>query len=248
MKADHICGGHVYLISNFGVARNPIFCDSLDVEFFRSNVEKYLGKLCVIHAYHFKHNQFQILIRIKWRNLIEAFFERKYENGTNSKFSQLILARKNGNSGIEYPETYRIFSQEISNMLNSYAKYFNFKYKRTGGLFGSRYTKILVESEQEMINWVERLNSGAQLVLFKKEWSVKESFVMNNASGEENSKIFYKRCGRNNFHTIFSNFWLYYIEDLRGCFNSLPPANIRKQNLIPFWLNFLKINNYNPPW
>ncbi len=248
MKVDHIFGGHIYLISNFGVARNPIFCDSSDVEFFRSNVEKYLSQLCDIHAYNFKHNQFQILVRIKWRNQIENFFERKYESGTNEKYAQLIEDRKNGNLGISYPETYAIFSQEVSNMLNSYAKYFNYKYSRKGGLFGSRYSKILVESEEEMIEWVNKLNSQQPLVLFEPEWSTAEVCKFGNENGEGSSKIFYTKKGKNNFHTIFSNFWQFYRQGLRGCFNSLPPANIRKQNFGLFWLNFLKLNKYAPPW
>ncbi len=254
MKIDHICGGHVYLISNYGVARNPIFCDQSDIDFFRSNVEKYLSKICDIHAYDFKHNQFQILLSVKWRNCIEKFFIEKYSNSKNENFKQLIINRNKNRLGVELPYTYEIFSQEVSNMLNSYAKYFNFKYRRKGGLFGSRYTKILVESESEMLEWVARLNNRQPLVFFEKDWQTEEICPVSNEAGECSSKVLYeeeKNGSKNvkgNFCTIFSNFCHYFRQDLRGCFNSLPPSNIKKQNFAFFILNFIKINGYFPPW
>lgn len=248
MKIDHLCGGHIYLISNFGVARNPIFHQQGDVEFFRSNVEKYLSKLCDIYAYDFTHNQFQILIRVKWRNVIEDFFILKHNGASNSKYSHLISEWKKTRSTEQFPETYKIFSQEVSNMLNSYAKYFNFKYKRKGGLFGSRYSKILVEGEEELKEWVKRLNEREPLVLFERNWRAEEVCKMGNEHGEGSSKVFYEERVKDEFRTIFSNFWHYFREDLRGCFWSLPPSNLKKQDVAIFELNFIKKNGYFPPW
>ena len=46
MKVKHVFGGHVYLISNFGVARNPIFKDKVDLDFFKAKFDEYLGEIC----------------------------------------------------------------------------------------------------------------------------------------------------------------------------------------------------------
>ncbi len=248
MKIDHVCGGHVYVISNFGVARNPIFFEQSDVEFFQSNIEKYLSGICEIYAYSFLHNQFQILIRVNSRNIIEKFFETKMIESKNVKYQQRMNDFQNGIVHSVYPETYEIFSQEVSNMLNSYAKYFNYKYKRCGSLFGRRYLKILLESEVDLKNWINKLNNQEPLFCFESDWQAEKKCNFRNNEGECSSLIFYGEKGFRNFHTIFSNFWPYFRIDLRGCFNFLPPANIRKQNYLLFQLKFLHSNGYFPPW
>lgn len=248
MKIDHVCGGHIYLISNFGVARNPLFSDDSDIKFFRSNVEKYLGKLCDIIAYDLSHNQFQILLRVKWRNLIKDFFIFKQKSTNNKKYMDLFSEKLGDQTTDNFPETYKIFSQEVSNMLNSYAKYFNFKYKRKGGLFGSRYSKLLIESEREMEEWVRKLNNQVPLVEFETAWKTNTQYNGPNKKGEESSNYFYNKHGYQNFQTIFSNFMQYFRMDLRGCFNSLPPSNLKNQNFKFLWLLFITKNGYLPPW
>ena len=77
MKVDHVFGGHIYVISSFGVARNPIIKDNKDLAFFRSKVNKYLGEICEIYAYSHQINQFQYLVKIKERTELESFFHEK---------------------------------------------------------------------------------------------------------------------------------------------------------------------------
>ncbi len=167
MKVRHVFGGHVYLISNFGVARNPIFKDKKDLDFFKKKFAEYLGDICDVYANSHQLNQFQYLVKIKDREELESFYIKKMKEKKKNVGHDLY-----GDG--EIPDSYLIFSQEVSNLLNSVAKKFNFRHGRKGSLFGERYTKILVESEKEMGEWKERMENLEGLVDFAEEWSAQE--------------------------------------------------------------------------
>lgn len=243
MKVDHVFGGHIYVISNFGVARNPIFKNNDDVEFFKSNIDKYLGEICEIYAYGNEYNQFQYLVKIHERPILEAFFYRKQSSEEKNAGHNLYSL-----DAITPPDSYLIFSQEVSNCLNSYAKKFNFKYKRKGGLFGDRYCKYLVESEEEMEMWIDRLNNLEELVLFDKEWQVAEVVELDNERGECSSKAIYENDGECNVHIVFSNFVEWIKQNVRGYFECLPPRHIKAPNYLEKYQNFIRIHDSDPPW
>ena len=52
----------------------------------------------------------------------------------------------------------------------SVAKKFNFRHERSGALFGSRFERILVESEAEMLDWVYKLNRKERYFKNTKKW------------------------------------------------------------------------------
>lgn len=247
MEVTHVFGGHIYLISNFGVARNPIFKEGEDVIFFQENMNKYLGKICDIYAYSHQENSFHYLVKIKERPTLEEFYHnKKLEQSTNRK--------KNVSHNIYNPldeippESYLIFSQEVSNCLNSYAKKFNFKYNRKGGLFADRYSKTLIECEREMERWVEKLNGMQVRVDFKEEWKIKERYDFVNKNGECSSDVYYGREGLGRVHGILSNFVGNEKGDLRGSFMCLPPKSRKSRNFSQLFNNFIKIMGFSPPW
>ena len=113
MKVVHVFGGHIYLISSFGVARNPIYEEQRDIKFFKQNIKKYLGEICEIYAYAHQHNQFQYLIRINERHILESFFYKKQASQQKNESHNLY-----GLDSPTIPDSYLIFSQEVSNCLN----------------------------------------------------------------------------------------------------------------------------------
>lgn len=242
MKVKHVFGGHIYLISNFGVARNPIFIDKADVQFFKDNIEKYLGEICDVYAYSHKANQFQYLVRIKDRNAMEAFFYSKQKSKQKNE-SHAIYDK----GALIPPDSYLIFSQEVSNCLNSYAKKFNFKYNRKGGLFGDRYSKHLVESEDEMDIWIDRLNIMKDLVIFSTKWLIKEDVDLGEKE-ELCSSLYYSQNACSSIHRTFSNFRHWSKKHLRGCFKCLPPASINAQDFFEKFHFFKNKRGYPPPW
>lgn len=243
MKVKHVFGGHIYLISNYGVARNPIFKEKSDVEFFKENMNKYLGEICDIYAYAHDTNQFQYLIKVKERPVLESFFFKKQAINEKNISHNLF-----GLKAQVPPDSYLIFSQEVSNCLNSYAKKFNFKYKRKGSLFGDRYQKLLVESEDEMEMWIEKLNNLEKLVSFSEDWQVKQHYDFGNENGECSSGVYYEEGGLANEHCVFDNFIMWITNNMRGCFDSLPPASVKALDFNTKLENFTKIKGLSPPW
>ncbi len=227
MKSKHVFGGHVYLISNYGVARNPIFKDKKDLEFFKEKFDQYLGEICDLHASSHKINQFQYLVKIKEREHLEAFYLKKMDKKKSGKVK--LKAR---NKIVSIPESYLIFSQEVSNFLNSVAKKFNFRHGRRGSLFADRYTKLLVTSEEEMRSWKERLVSMRPLFTFEDGWKAEE------LSDGECQQLETVELSEGALSTIY----------LRGCFESLPPKSINSPFFNEKIQNYIKTHGHNPPW
>lgn len=243
MRVDHVFGGHIYLISSFGNARNPLFKDDEDLSFFRSNVKKYLEEICDIFAYSHQVNQFQYLIKIKERQILEQFYYKKKASRKKKNVSHAIYTPEAKSP----PESHLIVSQEVSNCLNSYAKRFNFKHKRKGGLFGDRYSKYLIESNEEMDECIERLNAMKELVNFAADWQVPEEVAFANESGECSSIVHYNEGGMV-IKPIFLNFTKWVTGNLRGCFECLPPTHIKAPNFLTKFLLYTKIKGKAPPW
>ena len=246
MKVDHVFGGHIYVISSYGDARNPIFIDDEDVSFFTNNIKKYLEEICDIYAYSHQINQFQYLLKIKERPALEKFFYKKKRD--NDKGITNVSHDLYGLQDEIPPESYLIFSQEVSNCLNSYAKKFNFRHKRKGGLFADRYSKYLVETEQEMNEWIDNLNNNEKLVFFEEEWKVEEEYEFENSAGECSSKVFYENQAGYKVHALFENFYLWIQNNLRGFFECLPPHSIKALDFQAKFEFYKKIKGVDPPW
>lgn len=243
MKVDHVFGGHIYLISSFGVARNPLFKEQVDIEFFKNNIEKYLGEICDIYAYAHEHNQFQYLVKIKERPILEKFYLSKQSVKTKNPSHKLYSL-----DSLTPPDSYLIFSQEVSNCLNSYAKKFNFKYKRKGSLFGDRYSKYLVESEEEMEALIQKLNDLEELVVFSSHWQVRTKVEFRNKSGECSSKVYYENSSIGSLQMPFKNFSCWIQNYMRGCFDVLPPVSIKCPKYLDKYQNFKDVKGIPPPW
>ncbi len=64
-------------------------------------------------------------------------------------------------------------SQYMSNVLNSYARYFNTKYKREGPLWSGRFKNVLVSTDEQLLHltrYVHLNPSSAGLVFDPEEW------------------------------------------------------------------------------
>ncbi len=161
MVIPYIMNGNCYIISSFADPNNPLFTTEEEIEDFKTRVKKQLGPLCDILGYAFHTDHFQILVIIKNRESFVEFYNEKY--GTDLKDEQIM-------------ESNYIFSQQIANLLSGFAKKFNFIHKRYGALFGRRFTKMLVETEEEMEMWVEKMKKAERLWSFEKLWSYMWNF------------------------------------------------------------------------
>ncbi len=226
MKVKHVFGGHVYLISNYGVALNPIFKDEEDLAVFKEKFDQYLSDICEVFAASHQINQFQYLVKVKERSELESFYLKKME-GKKKNIAHDLYKETDA-----IPESYLIFSQEVSNFLNSVAKKFNFRHGRRGSLFADRYCKILVESEEEMQDWIDRLSECEPLFEFTDSWQV----------GEDIKGPF--DCDASIILAVSDEMRI----DLRGCFETLPPFHVKSNLFNQKFQNYVKIHGKNPPW
>ncbi len=247
MKVKHVFGGNYYVISNYGTARNPIFKNDADVQNFSEKMSEYLGEICEIHAYNHQINQFHYLIKVHERPVLESFFYEKKakKKGKGKNIAHDIYDLKSETP----PDSYLIFSQEVSNCLNSYVKSFNYIHSRRGGLFAGRYQKHLIESEEEYQEWVERLNNMEEIIVFEEEWQVPDTVELDNSAGECSSKLYYEEASEEEVgHKVLTNFVKLNFHKLRGCFLTLPPKSIHAPNFSQKFNHYLKIHGTHPPW
>lgn len=163
MNVPYTQNDNCYVLTNFAASNNPIFMDEEEVENFKNRLSKHLDKLVHILAYSFHADHYQILVSLKNREVFEEFYKNKMGDPDLPE--------------IEIPLSTYILSQEMANIQSGYAKWFNYRHVRYGSVFGRRYTKILVETEEELKEWVEKLNDNKVLWSFEELWSYTKNFI-----------------------------------------------------------------------
>lgn len=117
--------GRYYHIYNRGINSCSLFEETNNYGHFLRLYEKYILPVADTYAYCLMPNHFHILLRIKEEKEIGF-----YKSITTDR------VRKKPNP-----------SRHFSHLFNSYTKYFNKKYSRTGSLFERPFKRILIEDE-----------------------------------------------------------------------------------------------------
>lgn len=230
MKTIHLFEEGVYLIKNKSVAKCFLFRDKEDCNKFRSKIDHHLSPLCDIMAYGFLAEEFQLVLRLKDRSTLEHYYREKY--------------KASGGADNFVPESTYIFAQAMANLQSGYAKWFNYKYKRDGGLFGSRYGRHLIESNgevEEIIDTIHRLekrNRRNRVWTFRRR---EEDYELSKLENDEtrSSKVLYE----GGVTSLMACFAKYDYNSVRGLFENLPPKRIpdygsaiKIKNLVSFML------------
>lgn len=196
-----------YILTNFSDSNNPIFISQEEVDNFKKRIQEKLEGLVEILAWSFQTDHYQLIVYLKSRDAFEEFYREKHKN-------QDILS-------VDIPETYLILSQEMANVLSGYAKWFNFRHERFGSLFGRRYTKILLETEDDVKMAIQEMNAGKKIWDFQKLWSYIWNFMKRMEKDFQvldTSAKLYKE-GVEGLCGWFSGFVRYDNWDLRGRYN-----------------------------
>ena len=150
--------GEIYLVSNHAVARNPMFSELSLQKFFIEKVKKYLEPISEIVSYNLHSHEFQLLLKTKDREDFEQYFIDK-------KRRKKIKVKKE-----DIPESTNIFSQAMANLQVSFVKKLNYKYGRTGSLMARRFSRKLIETEEEMVYYINHMNMGLHIHTYAREW------------------------------------------------------------------------------
>lgn len=158
MKNKHFFEEQIYSISNYTVPGTPLFFKPEIQVNFLEKMDKYLSPICEIHAYSLYDNEFKILIQLRERKNFESYFL------ANNPYWQIDA---------EIPETTYIFSQAMSNMQASIAKFGNKELERKGKYFNGRFKRNLITSEDEFLKDKSLMQSGTHQPKYSERWQTK---------------------------------------------------------------------------
>lgn len=189
MKVQHFFEESIYVISNYAVARNPLFSEKYYCKRFLRKVAHYLGPICDILSYGLMDNEFQLLIRLKSREVILDHYRSKLDDFE-------IESHK-------IPESTYIFSQCMANLQSSTAIHFNRREGRQGALFAARFQRFQVCSEREYEYWLDRIHNLEKMNELSDVWGNNLAgkgydrwVVVNYKRGYRSSYKFYDGGGR----------------------------------------------------
>ena len=111
--------GRYYHIYNRGVDKNVIFIEDEDYLYFLKLYKKYIPVVVETYSWVLMNNHFHFSLKIKEESEIEFISEGKRYNP----------------------------SRQFGHLFNAYAKFFNNKYDRVGGLYQGRFKRITIEDD-----------------------------------------------------------------------------------------------------
>lgn len=155
--------GNCYLLTNFADSNNPMFTDKTEVADFEHRLYIDLPEIAEILSFSAHYDQFQLVVVLKEERAFQEFYRKKKND------PELDV--------LEIPEPTYILSQVISNVESGYAKKFNKKHKRYGSLFGRRYTKVLLETKDEVEETINAMHEGKKVWDFERIWSYVYNFL-----------------------------------------------------------------------
>ena len=162
--------GHTYHIYNRGINGTDLFLCNRDYEHFLELYTQYISPIADTYAWALLKNHFHILVRIKDKEEIKSFTTDlsvcetdlsvceaadSVETG-NRKISTLTGLRRcqvGGSSSTltgsnEHCQVVPVPSRQFSHLFNAYARYFNIRTERHGGLFETPFRRIRVNTER----------------------------------------------------------------------------------------------------
>ncbi len=219
MKTKHLFEDGYYHLSNKAVAKCFLFGDERDCVRFKEKVDHHLSSLCDVVSFALCHDEFHLIVKLKSRQEIERYYLEKYNGHTDGK-------------GNFIPETTYIFAQAMANLQSGYAKYFNYKYNRDGGLMRGRYFRTLIESEQMLDKTIQRVNKLESIRKRNSIWTFRrkrDGFQFELLSNTVKRSSY--RCYEEAKDAELDCFKLKENIYLRGQFENLPPKQIEFKNL-----------------
>jgi hypothetical protein len=219
MRAKHLFEEHIYVISNFVVAKNYLFLDKRSCRRFLEKIDLYLSPICKIYNYYINVDQFHLIVRLNDRQAFENYYRNKKSD------SELASS--------EIPHESYIFSQAMANLQSSAAIHFNRNNGRKGAIFARRFQKHLVESKTELERWLKKFNcwnlTSVQGVLwrYKLKRKAKKSKVERRMDILRSGVSLYEDGSQ--IHQILRSFCICQVRLLQGQFDKITLISLKTQ-------------------
>ena len=142
--------GHTYHIYNRGINGTDLFLCNRDYEHFLELYTQYISPIADTYAWALLKNHFHILVRIKDKeeitNLPDLSDLSVCEAADSVETGYRKISTLTGS--IEHCQVVPVPSRQFSHLFNAYARYFNIRTERHGGLFETPFRRIRVNTER----------------------------------------------------------------------------------------------------
>ena len=150
----------IFHICNKGIANFNIFSAT-------SHSERFLWTL----DYYRRNSKTKLSVEIRkkryeYLNLLE------YSSSSQVKILAYCIMPDHYHLLLKAPE-FNFISQFINNIQNSYTRYFNLKHKRKGPLWQSRFRRVRVESDSQLLHlsrYIHINHTTSKLVMVPEDW------------------------------------------------------------------------------
>lgn len=147
----------VYHVYNRANGSEKLFLNDSNYRHFLQKFKFYVHPIAEVYCYCLMPNHFHVLLKIRSEEIVSKYFDQ-------------LVEKKN----IKQLEVDQRITLQFSHLFNSYTKAFNKYYGRMGGLFISRYNRILIKDDLQFINTVKYIHLNpvqARLVNSPDDWT-----------------------------------------------------------------------------
>ncbi|MTI88736.1 MAG: hypothetical protein FH748_12285 [Balneolaceae bacterium] len=133
-----------YHLFHKGINKGQVFWSEDDYKTFLEKYFYYLYPVAETFSYCLLGNHVHFLIRIRNEKEQKSYFGYLKSNFPPKSFHELVY------------ENFKLYSasHQVGHLINSYTKYINSKYRRSGSLFGGNFKRKPIESEEYLLNLV----------------------------------------------------------------------------------------------
>ena len=173
--------GEIYHVFNRSIARLPIFHDARDYQRLLDII-----RYCRFSPTPLRFSHYNRLMKEQKEQVMAKLIEKDSKKIEVYAYCFMpnhfhFLLKKNEDLGV---------TTFLGNIQNSYAKYFNLKYDRTGSLFQSRFKAVRVETDEQLLHVMRyiHLNPSTSFLIKNKyelenyAWASFHEYVTNEPS------------------------------------------------------------------
>ncbi|MEX1192409.1 MAG: hypothetical protein WEA99_10590 [Brumimicrobium sp.] len=146
----------IYHVYNRAHGSEKLFLKDTNYRFFLEKFKHYVHPIAEVYCYCLMPNHFHVLLKIRSEEIVSKYFE------------DLVKTK-----GIKQLPLDQRITFQFSNLFNAYTKAFNKFYGRMGGLFMTRYNRILVRDNLQFVRTVKYIHLNpvqARLVTTPDDW------------------------------------------------------------------------------
>ena len=178
-----------YHIYNRGINSGELFREKDDYIAFLDRFQKYISPIAEIFVWCLMNNHFHFLVKIKEYEKI-GFFILENNSSRSAGLWKVVtpadLPESGGPGSVGGNKLKKLDpSRQFSHLFNSYAKWFNDKYERTGSLFEKNFRRILIDSDEyfkRLVYYIHQnpIHHGISNKISEYTWSSYQSFMKAN--------------------------------------------------------------------